>query len=103
DRLFPLGVETLVESVRLVREGNAPHLPQDESQATYEAPADDSNSAIDWSQPAQQVYDLIRGSNPQPGAHAMFRGEQIRIFDSRLSPESVVDGEPGAVHSVGDD
>ena len=103
DRLFPLGVEGLVESVRLVRQGGASHAAQDESQATYEAPADDSNSAIDWSQPAQQVYDLIRGSNPQPGAHAMFRGEQIRIFDGRLSPEAVVGADPGYVHSVDDD
>ena len=103
DRLFPLGVEALVESVRLVREGNAPHVAQDESQATYEPPADDVNSAIDWAKPAQQVYDLIRGSNPQPGAHAMFRREQIRIFDSRLSPEAVVGADPGSVHSVGDD
>ena len=34
-----------------------------------EPPADDANSAIDWSQPAQRVYDLVRGSNPTPGAH----------------------------------
>jgi methionyl-tRNA formyltransferase len=102
DRLFPLGVKALVESARLVREGKAQRIVQDESLATYEAPADDSNSAIDWSQPAQQVYDLVRGSNPQPGAHAMFRGDQIRIFDARLSPEPILGADAGYVHSVGD-
>lgn len=85
DRLFPLGVESLVEAVRLVREGAAPRIPQDESQAAYEAPADDSNSAIDWMQPAPRVYDLIRGSNPAPGAHAMLYGTQVRVFDCRLT------------------
>ena len=36
DKLFPLGVEAMVESVDLVREGRAPKIPQDHSKATYE-------------------------------------------------------------------
>ncbi|MDE3096486.1 MAG: methionyl-tRNA formyltransferase [Chloroflexota bacterium] len=91
DRLFAPGVEALVEAVRLVRDGRAPRIPQDASQATYEPPADDANSGIDWALPARHVYNLIRGSNPTPGAHARFRGEQVRIFDARMTS-----GEPGA-------
>ena len=85
DGLFTLGVEALVEAVRLVRDGSAPRVAQDESLATYDAPADDGNSAIDWMQPAQRVYDLIRGSNPAPGAHAMLYATQVRLFDARLT------------------
>lgn len=85
DKLFGLGVEALVEAVRLVREGRAPRIAQDASQATYEPPADDGNSAIDWASPAREIYNLIRGSNPQPGAHAMLYGTQVRIFDARLT------------------
>ncbi len=81
DRMFPMGVEMLAESVKLVREGSAPRIDQDESQQTYEGPADDTNSAIDWMRPAREVYDLIRGSNPQPGAHAMLYATKVRIFD----------------------
>ena len=36
DKLFPLGVEAMLESVDLVREGRAPKIPQDHSKATYE-------------------------------------------------------------------
>ncbi|MEX2247013.1 MAG: methionyl-tRNA formyltransferase [Dehalococcoidia bacterium] len=86
DRLFPMGVEAMVEAVRLVREGNAPRLPQDEARATYEPPTGDANSAILWSQPARDVYNLIRGSNPTPGAHARLHGERIRIFEARMTP-----------------
>ncbi len=102
DRLFPLGVEALVESVRRVRERRAPRIAQDESQATYEPPADDGNSGIDWSKPAREVYDLIRGSNPQPGAHARLRGEQVGIFDARLSPLRSPDRPPGTILEAGD-
>ena len=85
DKLFVPGVDALVESVRLVREGKAPRIVQDESQMTYEPPADDANSAIAWSRPAREVYDLIRGSNPAPGAHAMLYATKVRIFDARMT------------------
>lgn len=85
DHLFPMGVEMLPESVRMVREGTAPRIVQDESQQTYESPADDSNSTITWMQPARDVYNLIRGSNPQPGAHAILYATKVRIFDATVT------------------
>jgi methionyl-tRNA formyltransferase len=102
DRLYPMGVEALVEAVRLVREGSAPRVPQDESQATYEHPADESVSGIDWSRPAREVYNLVRGSGPQPGAHARLGARQVKLFDARLSTESF-DAAPGTVVAIGDD
>lgn len=102
DRLFQMGVDAMVEAVRLVREGKAPRIPQDESQATYEPPASDENSAIVWSRPAREVYDLIRGSNPTPGAHAVLDGRRVRVFDARLSPETAAE-RPGTVLAVADD
>jgi methionyl-tRNA formyltransferase len=101
DRLFPLGVDAMADAVRLVREGNPPRTPQDESRATYEPPADESTSAIDWSRAAQDVYNLIRGSNPQPGAHAVLRGTPIKLFDARLSPDARPEA-PGTVLATGD-
>jgi methionyl-tRNA formyltransferase len=85
DKLFQPGVAALVEAVRLVREGAAPRIVQDEARATYDPPADDSNSAIDWTRPAREVYDLVRGSNPSPGAHAVLYATPVRIFDARLT------------------
>jgi len=101
DKMFPMGVEMLTESVRLVREGAAPRIEQHEASATYEPPADDTNSAIDWTRPAREVYDLIRGSNPQPGAHAILDGKQIRFFDCTLTL-GAQPSPPGAITAVGD-
>lgn len=101
DRLFPMGVEAISEAVRMVERGEAPRIAQDEALATYEPPADDANSAIDWHAPAQQVYDLVRGSNPQPGAHTTFNGAMLRIFDARLSREDA-GAQPGAIVSIGE-
>jgi methionyl-tRNA formyltransferase len=86
NKLFPLGVASLVEAVEAIERGTAPRIPQDESQATYEPPCREEHALIDWSQPAPTVYNLIRGTNPQPGATTYFGDEKIKVFDSGLRP-----------------
>jgi methionyl-tRNA formyltransferase len=103
DRLFPMGVEALTEAVRLVREGSAPRIRQDDAGATYEPPADDSNSAIDWSRSAADVYNLIRGSNPTPGAHAIVYATRVRLFDARLTATRDWPAAPGTIMAVHDE
>ncbi len=98
-KLMPLGIEAMVEAVDLVREGKAPKVPQDDSQATYESWCRRKDAEIDWNQPAQQVYNLIRGCNPQPGAWTTHNGKMLQIFDSRMSSGSA-QGKPGEIVAV---
>ena len=84
NKLFPLGVEAIIESIGLLKQGKAPRIPQDESQATYEGLCTEREAQIDWAQPAQRVYDLIRGTNPQPGATTFYRGRKLKIYESEL-------------------
>lgn len=95
NKLFPLGVAGLVEAVVAIERGTVPRIPQDESQATYEPPCREEHAIIDWSQPAPGVYNLIRGTNPQPGASTYFGGEKLKVFDCELrpSPQGVTPGE----------
>ncbi|MFQ5934566.1 MAG: methionyl-tRNA formyltransferase, partial [Dehalococcoidia bacterium] len=84
NHLFPMGIDALMESVELIKEGKAPRIPQDESQATYEGICKAEDGVIDWGKPAQEVYNLIRGTNPQPGASTQFKGQTLKLFDSEL-------------------
>jgi len=84
NKIFPLGVEAIGEAVDLIKAGNPPRVAQDESRATYDPPCTDEHAEIDWSKPAQQVYNLIRGCDPQPGAHTTYNGKMLRIFDARM-------------------
>lgn len=94
ERLFPMGVEAIAEAVAMVAAGNAPRLEQDHRLATNQPPCGDKHAQIPWYGPADRVYSLIRGCNPQPGAWTTFRGETIRIFDCRLesAPEAGASG-----------
>src|SRR6266481_2520800 len=61
DRLFPMGVDAMLESVDLVKAGKAPRMKQDESKATYEGRCGPGNAKIDWGKPWEQIDRLIRG------------------------------------------
>jgi methionyl-tRNA formyltransferase len=84
NKLFPLGIEAIGEAVDLIKAGNPPRIAQDESKATYDPPCGDEHARIDWHKPAQEVYNLIRGCDPQPGAHTTYNGKMVRLFDARL-------------------
>ncbi len=86
NKLFPLGVEAIVEAVEMVRKGIAPRIPQDDTQATYEPLCTEELTVIKWTKPVHQVYNLIRGANPSPAAWTIFKGNKIKIFDSSIEP-----------------
>ncbi|NNK97299.1 MAG: methionyl-tRNA formyltransferase, partial [Desulfobacterales bacterium] len=84
DKLYPLGIRMIGSAVKLIREGKAVPTLQDESSASYQPVITADDTMIDWSQPADKVYNLIRGANPAPGAVTSFRGESCKIFDAKL-------------------
>jgi methionyl-tRNA formyltransferase len=102
DKLFPLGVDAIIESIDLIDKGEAPKIPQDESQATYEHPCQEKDAVIDWTQPVEKVYNLIRGTNPQPGATTSLRGQKIKIFDCELIMQDII-GAPGEIRESSDE
>ncbi len=101
DKLFPMGVDALLESVDMIKQGKAAGTVQDEAGATYEPPCDDKVAAVDWSRPARQIYDLIRGCDPQPGAYATIRGEKVRLYGAKFRDEPVAQA-PGTIVTVED-
>lgn len=99
NHLFPMGIEAILESVQLIREGRAPRIPQEEAEATYEPLCDDRVAAIDWLKPAHEIHNLVRGCDPQPGAYTFLGGEKVRLFGARLLPEAT-SAPPGTVVAV---
>ena len=102
ERLFPMGVDAMAEGVALVEAGETPRIEQDHARSTYEPPCGEEHARIPWHESAQQVYDRIRGCNPQPGAWTMRRGERLGVFDCRLTLRNEP-GMPGSVLRIEDD
>jgi methionyl-tRNA formyltransferase len=82
-----------------VRDGDAPRIAQDEASATYEGWCKAADVVIDWAMPARKVYDMVRGSNPQPGANTTFNGQPVSFYECSLD-ETGPGTDPGAVTGI---
>ena len=100
DHLFPLGVETMSEAVKLVEAGQAPRHRQVEEDMTYEGPWEGDIARIDWSQDAQTVHNFIRGSDRAPGAWSVINGAKVTLYGSTLAPAA--SGAPGTISAISD-
>ncbi len=97
--LFPMGIDAMVEAVELIKKGKAPRIAQDESKATYEPLCDDRVASINFGKSIQDIYNLIRGCDPQPGANTTMKGKRVRFYDAKMSFQSV-DKKPGEIIAV---
>ena len=99
--LFPMGVDAMVEAVELVRQDRAPKAAQDERKATYEGWFTAKEAAIDWSKSGADIYNLIRGSDPQPGANSTLDGQTVSFYDASFAAGESTE-QAGTVVSIGE-
>jgi methionyl-tRNA formyltransferase len=83
DRLFPMGVQAMLEAADLVVAGKHREMLQDESQASYEGWFREAEAKINWANHADVIHNLIRGCDPAPGAWTTLNGVKLQLFDSR--------------------
>ena len=89
-KIYPVAVESVLQVCDLFREGNPPHIVPDEARATYERRCTKKHARIDWNKPVAQVYNLIRGTNPAPGAWTTLNGTEVQVYDcARVSGDGI--------------
>ena len=83
DRLFPMGVQAMLEAADLVISGKHKEVVQDESQASYEGWFREAEAKINWANHVDTIHNLIRGADPAPGAWTTLNGVKVQLFESR--------------------
>jgi methionyl-tRNA formyltransferase len=76
---------------------------QDESRASYEGWCREAEARINWHGHIDQIYNLIRGCDPAPGAWTSFKGKKLQLFDCRKHSArtfSEVKGKIGAITAI---
>lgn len=99
DRLMEKGAILLSETLRQIETGKAPRIPQDHAKATFAFKLSREDAYVDFSRPALELVNLIRGMNPWPGAHTLIAGESVKIWQAVAVEQS---GSPGCILAVQD-
>jgi len=109
DRLAKLGARLVAEVVREIVLEEVVRRRQSESQMTLAPRLKKSDGLIDWTRPAQEVHNRIRGTTPWPGAATQLVPDAgkaaVRLVVARsavLQPTGGK-GEPGTVVAAGPD
>lgn len=100
-KLFPMGVDAMIESLDLVKAGVIIKHDQRLDDGSYESWFKKDNAKLDWSQPVADQYNIIRAANPAPGAWTTLNGDAVQIYDSeKVAGEGAI-GEIVAISADG--
>ncbi|MEH2935094.1 methionyl-tRNA formyltransferase [Acutalibacter sp. JLR.KK004] len=93
DRLKDMGAQLLGETLTGLEKGELRPVPQNHEEATLAPMLQKELSQIDWSRPAEEIHNLIRGLNPWPCASAMLDGRRLKLLGSQVAEASGAPGE----------
>jgi methionyl-tRNA formyltransferase len=97
-RLSQLGADLMIETLRRLERGDLTAQPQDHSEATLAPILKKEDGRIDWSLPAADIWNRIRGLRPWPGAYTNFRGKNLHVWSaSRPVTDENMMLEPGTL------
>ena len=84
-RMSELGAPLMAETLRGLAAGTIVPLGQDNAQASMAPMLKKEDGRIDWSRPAEEIFNRIRGFAPWPGAYTSFRGQTCHIWGEPAS------------------
>ena len=101
-KLNAVGPRLLLQALATIAEGVAPRTPQDPTRATWAPPLTKTDCRIDWSEPAERVWNRIRACAPRPGAFTARGERKLKVLKAAIVPGLALagEGQPGTVAEV---
>ncbi len=88
DKLAIVGAKALIDTLDLLAAGKLTPIVQDNAHATYAAKISKEEALIDWQDSAIEIDREIRAFNPWPIAHTSWQGQNLRIWQATVLPET---------------
>lgn len=84
DKLALLGAEVLKETLKKIENKTLQRIPQNEAEATYAPMMSKEIGLINWENSSKSIHNLIRGTNPWPGAFTSYKKKRVKIWKSEI-------------------
>jgi methionyl-tRNA formyltransferase len=95
-RLASIGAELLSDMIPEIKVGKYQLVPQDAQQVTRAPKMHKDLGHIQWTESAKRIHDLVRGTQPWPGAFTFLRGKLLKILDTAVV-DTMAKGKPGEI------
>ncbi len=100
DKLSVLGAEVLRDTLIKLQENTLERVPQINEEAIYAPMMQKETGLINWSKSSKEIHNLVRGTNPWPGAYTFLNGDRIRVWKTEVVDESTSGNKAGTVCQV---
>jgi len=101
DKMSLLGAELLIETIQGIEKGTIEQIPQNDSEVTFAPRITSMTGKINWESSVRQIHNLVRGTNPWPGAFSFFKGERMRIWRTKIIDETKTPAvKPGTILEI---
>lgn len=97
DQLKLTGAAVLKDTLERIAKQEIVRTPQNNAEATYAPLLDKTIEKIDWTRPAVEIHNLIRGLNPWPGAYCCYQNKVLKLWRSRVYDADLATSRPGRV------
>ena len=94
ESLSVLGARAIVDALPRIASGELKPQQQDHAKATMAPPLRKEDGNIDWTSPAREIHDRVRGLSPWPGAYSYLDGKLVKVLETEAIDGSA---EPGSV------
>lgn len=88
ESLKVLGAQTLLETLRELEARTLKRTPQNHAQATVVPMMKKEMGLVDWNKSAREIHNLVRGTDPWPGAYTYYKGGRLKIWKTQLLSEN---------------
>jgi len=95
-KLATMGADLMIETLQGLESGQTRPIPQDHSKATLAPILTKEDGRIDFQRTAIELHNRLRGFQPWPGAHTIFRQRHLQVHRARPIDQAV-DLKPGQI------
>ena len=97
--LAQVGADLLMQTLGALGRGDCPRLPQDPSEVTLSPSLPPDTGLLDWTRPARELHNLVRGVTPKPGAYTFWQGKRLKVWKTEVVESSAA--EAGVIETIG--
>lgn len=97
--LAELGAAALIDAVETMARGESREVEQDHARATHAAKIARDEGAVDWSLPAPEIHNRVRGLQPWPLVSVRIGGARFKVHRTALTSETT-GAAPGTIVSA---
>ena len=100
DRLSYLGKDLLLDTLPSIIDGTNKRIKQNEDEVSYSYNIKREEEHIDFSKSSRDIFNLIRGLSPIPGAYVILDGKEIKVYNSIIGNNKYSDKKVGEIVNI---